>query len=56
MSSNPEFEVTWQQARELAHQAANLAGTISLPIAQAGGFVLAADVSALGDMPPFAGG
>ena len=54
MSSNPEFEVTWQQARELAHQAANLAGTISLPIAQAGGFVLAADVSALGDMPPFA--
>ena len=54
MSSNPEFEVTWQQARDLAHQAANLADTISLPIAQAGGFVLAADVSALGDMPPFA--
>ena len=54
MSSNPEFEVTWQQARELAHQAANLADTISLPITQAGGFVLAADVSALGDMPPFA--
>ncbi|MSW25439.1 MAG: molybdopterin molybdenumtransferase MoeA, partial [Actinobacteria bacterium] len=54
MSSNPEFEVTWQQARELSHQAADLADTISLPIAQAGGFVLAADVFALGDMPPFA--
>jgi molybdopterin molybdotransferase len=54
MSSNPEFEVTWQQARELSHQAADLAPTISLPVTQAGGFVLATDVLALGDMPPFA--
>ena len=54
MSANPEFEVTWHQARELAHQAASLAGTVSLPIEQAGGFVLAAEVTALGDMPPFA--
>ena len=54
MSVNPEFEVTWHEARELAHQAATLASTISLPIAQAGDFVLGDDVVALGDMPPFA--
>jgi len=54
MSANPEFEVTWHEARQLAHQAATLASTISLPIRQAGGFVLATDAVALGDMPPFA--
>ena len=54
MSSNPEFEVTWHQARELAHQAANLSSTISLPIGQAADFVVAVDVVAIGDMPPFA--
>ncbi len=54
MSANPEFEVTWPEARQLAHQAATLASTISLPIGQAGGFVLATDAVALGDMPPFA--
>jgi molybdopterin molybdotransferase len=54
MSANPEFEVSWHEARKLAHQAGNLTSTISLKLEQAGGFVLAADVVALGDMPPFA--
>lgn len=54
MIANPEFEVTWQQARELAHGAANQSLTLELPLAQAGGMVLAQDICALGDMPPFA--
>ena len=54
MSANPEFEVSWHEARKLAHQAGNMTSTISLKLEQAGGFVLAADVVALGDMPPFA--
>jgi molybdopterin molybdotransferase len=54
MSANPEFEVSWHEARKLAHQAGNMTSTISLKLEQAGGFVLAANVVALGDMPPFA--
>lgn len=54
MSANPEFEVSWHEARKLAHQAGNMTSTISLKLEQAGGFVLATDVVALGDMPPFA--
>ncbi len=54
MASNPSFEVSWQQARELAHQAANLAPTIMVPLSQAGGMVLASELAALGDIPPFA--
>lgn len=54
MSANPEFEVSWHEARKLAHQAGNMTSTISLKLEQAGGFVLATDIVALGDMPPFA--
>ncbi len=54
MAKNPEFEVTWQQARELAHSAAKLAPTNLIPLSQAGDMVVANDVVALGDMPPFA--
>lgn len=54
MSANPEFEVSWHEARKLAHQAGNITSTISLKLEQAGGFVLATDIVALGDMPPFA--
>jgi molybdopterin molybdotransferase len=54
MSANPEFEVSWHEARKLAHQAGNMTSTISLKLEHAGGFVLAANVVALGDMPPFA--
>ena len=54
MSANPEFEVSWHEARKLAHQAGNMTSTISLKLEQAGGFVIATDVVALGDMPPFA--
>ena len=54
MIANPSFEVTWQQARELAHGAARVSTVIDVPLAQAGGSVLAKDVCALGDMPPFA--
>jgi molybdopterin molybdotransferase len=51
---NPAFEVTWQQARELAHGAAKISEVIEVSLAQAGGKVLAKDLCALGDMPPFA--
>lgn len=54
MSANPEFEVSWHEARKLAHQAGNMTSKISLKLEQAGGFVLATDIVALGDMPPFA--
>ena len=54
MSANPEFEVSWHEARKLAHQAGNMTSTTSLKLEQAGGFVLATDIVALGDMPPFA--
>ena len=54
MSANPEFEVSWHEARKLAHKAGNVTSTISLKLEQAGGFVLATDIVALGDMPPFA--
>ncbi len=54
MSTGPEFEVTWEQARQLAHQSADLASEITLPLNEAAGHVLSQDVLALGDMPPFA--
>lgn len=54
MESNPPFEVTWQQARELAHRAAKLASSQLFALSEAGGMVVASDVVALGDMPPFA--
>ena len=54
MESNPAFEVTWQQARKLAHRAAKLAPSQLLALSEAGGMVVASDVVALGDMPPFA--
>jgi molybdopterin molybdotransferase len=54
MTTNPAFEVSWQQARELAHKAATKSQVIQVPLTQAGGMVLANDICALGDMPPFA--
>ena len=54
MTTHPGFEVSWQQARELAHNAATISEVIQVPLPQAGGMVLAQDVHALGDMPPFA--
>jgi molybdopterin molybdotransferase len=54
MTANPAFEVSWQQARELAHKAATKSQVIQVPLTQAGGMVLANDICALGDMPPFA--
>ena len=54
MTTNPAFEVSWQQARELAHNAATKSEVIQVPLTQAGGMVLANDICALGDMPPFA--
>ena len=54
MSTGPEFEVTWEQARQLAHQSATTISAVTLPLQQSAGHVLAQDVLALGDMPPFA--
>jgi len=54
MTTHPGFEVSWQQARELAHNAATISEVIQVPLPQAGGMVLAQDIHALGDMPPFA--
>lgn len=54
MTTNPAFEVSWQQAREIAHNAAAISEVIQVKLAQAGGMVLAQDIHALGDMPPFA--
>jgi molybdopterin molybdotransferase len=54
MSNGPEFEVTWEQARVLAHQSATPTASVTLPISEAAGHVLAQDIPALGDMPPFA--
>ena len=54
MTTHPGFEVSWQQARELAHNAARISEVIQVPLPQAGGMVLAQDIHALGDMPPFA--
>lgn len=54
MTTNPAFEVSWQQAREIAHNAAAISEVIQVKLTQAGGMVLAQDVHALGDMPPFA--
>ncbi len=54
MITHPGFEVSWQQARELAHNAATMSEVIQVPLPQAGGMVLAQDIHALGDMPPFA--
>jgi len=54
MSTGPEFEVTWEQARLLAHQSAWPAGSVTLPLHESAGHVLSKDVLALGDMPPFA--
>lgn len=54
MTTNPEFEVAWQPAREIAHKAANRSEIIQVALSQAGGMVLARDICALGDMPPFA--
>ncbi len=54
MSTGPEFEVTWEQARVLAHQSATPTPWVTLPLREAAGHVLSQDVVALGDMPPFA--
>jgi molybdopterin molybdotransferase len=54
MTTHPGFEVSWQQARELAHNAATISEVIQVQLPQAGGMVLAQDIRALGDMPPFA--
>ena len=54
MTTHPAFEVSWQQARELAHNAATISEVIQVQLPQAGGMVLAQDIHALGDMPPFA--
>ena len=54
MTTHPGFEVSWQQARELAHNAATISEVIQVPLPQADGMVLAQDIHALGDMPPFA--
>ena len=54
MSTGPEFEVTWEQARQLAHKSAKPTTPITLSLSDAAGHVLAEDVLALGDMPPFA--
>lgn len=54
MSTGAEFEVTWEQARLLAHQSATPTASVSLPLHTAAGHVLSQDVLALGDMPPFA--
>jgi molybdopterin molybdotransferase len=54
MSTGPEFEVTWEQARLLAHQSASPARSVTLPLHESAGHVLSKDVLALGDMPPFA--
>jgi molybdopterin molybdotransferase len=54
MSTGPEFEVTWEQARQLAHQSASPSASVTLSLHDASGHVLAQDVLALGDMPPFA--
>lgn len=54
MSAGPEFEVTWEQARQLAHKSAKPTTPITLSLSDASGHVLAEDVLALGDMPPFA--
>jgi len=54
MSNGPEFEVTWEQARVLAHQSATPTNSVTLQLHQSAGHVLSQDVLALGDMPPFA--
>jgi len=54
MTTHPGFEVSWQQARELAHNAATISEVIHVQLPQAGGMVLADNICALGDMPPFA--
>lgn len=54
MTTHPGFEVSWQQARELAHNAATISEVIQVQLPQAGGMVLADNICALGDMPPFA--
>ena len=54
MSTGPEFEVSWEQARHLAHQNAAPKTTVTVPLHEAAGHVLSKDVLALSDMPPFA--
>jgi len=54
MSNGPEFEVTWEQARILAHQSATPTNSVNLQLHQSADHVLSQDVLALGDMPPFA--
>ena len=54
MSTGPEFEVTWEQARQLAHKSAMPTTPITLSLSDSAGHVLAEDVLALGYMPPFA--
>ncbi len=53
MTTNSSFEVSWQLAREIAHKAAGKSEVIQVPLSQVGGMVLAHDIHALGDMPPF---
>lgn len=54
MSTGAEFEVTWEQARQLAHKSALPTTPLTLSLSNAAGHVLAEDALALGDMPPFA--
>lgn len=54
MSTGPEFEVSWEQARHLAHRSATPTSAVTLLLHEAVGHVVANDVLALSDMPPFA--
>ena len=48
------FEASWDQARELVHNVARIQPSVEVVVANAHGFVLAQDIHALADMPPFA--
>lgn len=54
MTIGPEFEVTWHEARTIAHKAARRQATKSIGVAKSSGFNTAKDIVALGDLPPFA--
>ncbi len=51
--SEPLFEAEWNQARECVLNAARLATRSDVALPQAHGRVLAQDITALADMPPF---
>jgi molybdopterin molybdotransferase len=51
---NTVFEAQWDQAREIVHAAPTLQGTEQVELSESIGRVLAQDILALSDMPPFA--